>query len=190
MAGNTRKLNMAKTSPSSEAIDRIVLTAIAKDRPGVVESLADVIARHSGNWVDSSMANLGGEFAGIVMVEIDAGKTDVLKKDLKGLKDEGIDVTVHATVAAEVASGREARLELTGLDHPGIVLEITRTLARHRVNIDEFNTSVSRGSMGAEPMFSAEANIVLPPDVDTDTLREALEHIAGDIMVDIELSEI
>lgn len=174
---------------SGHSIDHLVLTAIAKDRPGVVESIADVIARHAGNWVDSSMAHLGGEFAGIVMVEIDPDKSDALETDLDALGNEGIDITVHRTVVAETAGGRSARLELTGLDHPGIVLEITRTLARHRVNIDELNTSVSRGGMGAEPIFSAEANIVLPSDLDADRLREALERIAGDIMVDIELSE-
>ena len=44
----------------------LVLTAIARDRPGIVEALADVVTRHSGNWVDSSMARLGGEVQKVV----------------------------------------------------------------------------------------------------------------------------
>jgi glycine cleavage system regulatory protein len=50
----------------------MVLTIISKDRPGLVQTLAQVIADHSGNWIDSSMARLGGEFAGILRVDVSA----------------------------------------------------------------------------------------------------------------------
>lgn len=167
----------------------MVLTAIARDRAGVVESLADVIASHSGNWVESSMARLGGEFAGIVMAEVPAESAAKLEDALAALDKEGIDVTVHKAATFAPPSGHHARLELTGIDHTGIVLEITRTLARHGISIDELSTSVSRGSMGAEPMFSAQADIVLPASLGTDELRDTLELIAADIMVDIELRD-
>ena len=41
----------------------MVLTIISKDRPGLVQTLAQVIADHSGNWIDSSMWNCSGETA-------------------------------------------------------------------------------------------------------------------------------
>jgi len=164
----------------------MVLTAIARDRPGVVESLAEVISKHSGNWVDSSMAQLGGEFAGIVMVEVPSNSAAKLEDALSALDKKGIDVTVHKAAASAVPSGTHAQLELTGLDHTGIVLEVTRTLARQGVSIDEFSSSISRGSMGAEPMFSAKADIILPDGLGIDDLRNALETITADIMVDIE----
>ncbi len=168
----------------------MVLTAIARDRPGVVESLADVIAAHEGNWVESSMAQLGGEFAGIVMVEVPEGAAAKLDDALTKLDKKGIEVTVHKTASRERPTGHHVRLELTGIDHTGIVLEVTRTLASKGISIDELSTTVSRGSMGAEPMFSAHADIVLPDIMGLDDLREALELIAADIMVDIELIKI
>lgn len=168
----------------------MVLTAIARDRPGVVESIAEVISEHSGNWVDSSMAQLGGEFAGIVMVEVPPGSAAKLENALSALDKKGIDVTVHKASASAPPSGTHALLELTGLDHTGIVLEVTRILARQGVSIDEFSSSISRGSMGAEPMFSAKADIILPKGFSIDDLRSALEMIAADIMVDIELADV
>jgi len=168
----------------------IVMTAIARDRPGVVESLAKVISEHSGNWVDSSMAQLGGEFAGIVMVDVPASHAAKLEKALSALDSKGIDVTVHQAVASTPPTGTHAKLEVTGLDHIGIVLEVTHTLASRGVSIDEFSSSVSRGSMGAEPMFSAQADIILPDDLSVDDIRNALETITADIMVDIELADI
>ena len=178
---------MEQESENSKKSVDMVLTAIARDRPGVVESLADVIAAHSGNWVESSMAQLGGEFAGIVMVEVPEVSADKLENALSALDKEGIEVTVHKAASHAPASGHHARLELTGFDHTGIVLEVTRTLARQGVSIDELSTSVSRGSMGAEPIFLAEADIVLPSSLGLDDLRDTLEQIATDIMVDIEL---
>lgn len=168
----------------------MVLTAIARDRPGVVEALADVVARHSGNWIDSSMARLGGEFAGIVRISVPEGCVAKLEQAFAELSSTGIDVTLRAGVPAEPPKGTHAKLELTGLDHTGIVLEVTRLLARHGVNIADLETTVYPGSMGGEPMFSAKADIVLPPDLDTDDLRDALELIANDIMVDIALTEL
>jgi len=166
----------------------MVLTAIARNRPGVVESLAEVITAHSGNWIESSMAQLGGEFAGIVMIEVPFQNAAKLEEALSTLDKKGIDVTVHKAGSRAPVSGVHARLEVTGLDHTGIVLEVTRALTRQGVIIDEFSSSVSRGSMGAEPMFSAQADIILPEGLGVDDLRNALETIAADIMVDIEQS--
>jgi glycine cleavage system regulatory protein len=168
----------------------LVLTAVARDRPGVVEALADVVARHSGNWIDSSMTRLGGEFAGIVRIAVPEGCIGALEQALADLSKEGVDITLHKGAAALPApKGHTARLELTGLDHTGIVLEVTRALAHHGVNIDDLETHVFPGSMGGEPMFSAKADVVLPANLDTDDLRDALELIANDIMVEIELTE-
>lgn len=167
----------------------LVLTAIARDRPGVVEALADVVAGHSGNWVDSSMARLGGEFAGILRVSVEDDRVGALEAALAGLGAQGIDVTVRRDRAPAATAGRHARLALTGLDHPGILLEVSRILAQHAVSIDELRTSVFPGSMGGEPMFSAHADVVVPEALELAALREALERIAHDIMVDIDLTE-
>ena len=37
----------------------LVLTVIADDKPGLVESLAQTIALNSGNWLESSMSSTG-----------------------------------------------------------------------------------------------------------------------------------
>ena len=48
----------------------LVLTLIGPDRPGLVEAVAEVIAGHGGNWLESRMAHLAGQFAGILRVEV------------------------------------------------------------------------------------------------------------------------
>jgi glycine cleavage system regulatory protein len=90
----------------------------------------------------------------------------------------------------EPRPGRHARLDLTGQDHTGIVLEATRVLARQGVNVDALHTRVFPGSMSGEAMFQAQADVVLPDGLAIEDLRDALELIAHDLMVDIALEEI
>ena len=97
----------------------IILTAIAKDRPGIVEEIAAVITEHSGNWVESSMSRLGGEFAGIVQITAPVASKDQIMAGFKALSANGISIECKIDKQVEQAAGRSAELELTGLDHAG-----------------------------------------------------------------------
>jgi predicted amino acid-binding ACT domain protein len=74
-------------------------------------------------------------------------------------------------------------------DHPGIVREVSSALARHRVSIDELHTEVRPGSMTGEPLFTAQAIVILPTGLTTEELRTELERIGNDVMVDLALTE-
>lgn len=165
---------------------QLVFTVLASDRPGLVETLADVIAEAGGNWVESSMARLGGEFAGIVSAEIPNSSVERLKTRLAALKEDGISVTVRAhEVIADVEVGTRAHLEITSKDHPGILRDVTQVLAEHKVSIEQLETSVEQGSMQGGAMFRAFAELRLPDGVTPDKLSEALHETAGDLMADI-----
>ncbi|NCF90353.1 MAG: glycine cleavage system protein R, partial [Verrucomicrobiaceae bacterium] len=50
--------------------ESVILTVIGADKPGLVERLATIVADHHGNWLESRMARLAGQFAGILQVEV------------------------------------------------------------------------------------------------------------------------
>lgn len=167
-----------------------VLTAVSPDRAGIVEEIAAIITKHDGNWVKSSMSRLSGQFAGIVQFTTsNTTHVEELKSELAGLSKSGIILNL-IEVAGEDAKANEpdgetALLEVTGIDHKGIVAEITHLLAENKVTIEELETDVFTASMAGEPMFSAKAEIRLPKGLTLNELREATEAIADDIMVDI-----
>ncbi|MGD9783207.1 MAG: glycine cleavage system protein R [Hyphomicrobiaceae bacterium] len=168
--------------------EELVLTVIARDRPGLIKAISETIARHDGNWIDSSMARLSGEFAGILRVAVPSACLAPLETALGRLGDAGIWVTIRkAEQQAEAHRGRHVRLEMTGVDHPGIIHEISAALAGLDISIDELETRVFAGSMSGEAMFEAKADIVLPESLDEGQLRERLEDIANDMMVDLTL---
>ena len=105
--------------------ESLVMALIGKDRPGLVKSLAAVVEEHGGNWQESRMVQLAGEFAGLLRVEAPSNRVDGLLAALAELED--LTVTVErARSAPEDAATRLLKLELVGQDHPGIVILIRR----------------------------------------------------------------
>src|SRR4029077_11044489 len=100
----------------------LVMAIISPDRTGLVELVARIVARHGGNWLESRMCRLGGEFAGILRVELPGDRQAALEQELKALAGQGLTVLVSAgTPDAHAATGKFALLELVGQDRPGIV---------------------------------------------------------------------
>ena len=74
----------------------LVITFMGKDQPGLVESVASVVAREGGNWLESRMSHLGGQFAGVLRVAIEEAKEASLLKSLLQLQETGLSITVRS----------------------------------------------------------------------------------------------
>jgi len=61
----------------------LVLTIIGDDRPGLVESLGQTVAKNSGNWLESSMSQVVGKYAGILRVSVADELVDNLISELE-----------------------------------------------------------------------------------------------------------
>ena len=164
----------------------IVLTVIANDQPGVIQAVSKVLRNHDGNWTQSSMSTLAGQFAGILLVYVPNDKTEACLAELQGLESEGLRIIAHVSDEEPAkAKTHEYTLELVGNDRPGIVHDITVLLAGHNVNVRDLETVVESASMGGGELFKASAQLVVPETTDIDDLAGELEDIANDLMVDI-----
>jgi glycine cleavage system regulatory protein len=167
----------------------LVMTVIGKDRTGLVESVARLVAEHGGNWLESRMCRLGGEFAGILHVHVPQDRQVALEKALAGLPD--LTVVVRADESAGASAGRQlASLEVLGQDRPGIVREVSRALAAQGVNVEELVTECTSAPMSGEPLFQARAKLLLPSGVTVNALRQWLEQAITGLTVDVTLTEL
>jgi glycine cleavage system regulatory protein len=168
----------------------LVLTLIGRDRPGLVELVAAPIAAHGGNWLESRMAHLAGQFAGILRVEVPDDRAPALVEALRALEQRGLRVTVEAGPRPAAASPRRLlSVDLVGLDRPGIVREVSRVLAERGVNIEELVTDRSTAAMSGELLFRSRARVNVPAEVDAGELRARLERLAADLMVRVAVGE-
>jgi glycine cleavage system regulatory protein len=167
----------------------LVMTVIGADRPGLVQMVAACVADHGGNWLESRMGHLGGQFAGILRVEVPAARADALVRALRELEAKGLQVTVYTESGALPAmTGSMVTLELVGQDHPGILRQVSAVLATHGVNVEELASECVSAPMGGGNLFQARATVLVPPSVKMSALRTDLEKIAADVMVDLKLS--
>jgi len=178
----------------------LVLTLIGLDRPGLVESVAQVVADHGGNWLESRMIHLGGHFAGILRVEVPPDGGAPLARALDALAASGLRVVADeaSSVGASApnqarmgsaATGRFMKLELVGLDRPGLVREISQLLTQHGINVEELSTGRTSAPMSGEMLFRAEARVKVPAGVEATALRARVERLASDLTVEIKLDE-
>ncbi len=170
-------------------MESLVVTMIGKDRPGLVESVSAAIEEHGGSWVESRMSRLAGQFAGILRASVPAARVDALSEALEALRSDGLRVVMERGVEEAVEEGRVIVLELIGSDRPGIVHKISEALAARGVNVDELNTECDGAPWSGDTLFKAMARLRAPRTLDLDQLRESLEAIAADLMVDISIGE-
>ena len=170
-------------------MESLVVTVIGKDRPGLVESVSAVIEGHGGSWVESRMSRLAGQFAGILRASVPAEQVEALSQALEVLRSDGLRVVVERGVEETVEEGYAIVLDLIGSDRPGIVHKISEALAARGVNVDELNTECDGAPWSGGTLFKATARLRVPATLDLDQLRESLEAIASDLMVDISIGE-
>lgn len=162
----------------------LILTVVGPDRPGLVRTLSEAVAARGGSWLESRMARLAGQFAGIVLVEAPESLVD----DLRAL--EGLRVTVESGVAGSAVTVEpRLALEVVGNDRPGIVRDIARVLAGCGVNIEELTTGVASGSFSGESLFRVTALVRAPDASAVEAVRAGLEELGNELMVDIQPAE-
>lgn len=168
----------------------LVITVIGPDRPGLVSRLSDVAQKFGANWEESRMASLAGQFAGMVHFEVQAAQSDALAAAFRQLEGAGLQILVAQSGGA-TASGpvRRVRLELVGHDRPGIVRDLSAALAKLGVSIDELHTQVASAAMSGDELFKVKALLAVPAEVSNATMRQALEDLANEMMVDLEAAD-
>ncbi len=170
----------------------LICTFIGKDKPGLVSSLAASIKQHQGNWLESSMAQLAGYFAGIVRIDVNANNRDALIQSLHALDAEGLRVRVaddsstHNQSRQPISHGHH-KLQIVGNDRPGIVHEITQALSSNAINVLEMATHLSSAAMSGDPLFNATMLLAVPPATDLDLLSSQLDAIATALAIEIDL---
>jgi glycine cleavage system transcriptional repressor len=145
-------------------VRQIWLTAIGRDRPGIVARIAKVLLEHGLNIEDSQMRILGGRFSMMLLLR-GAASEEALYRDLLATgRDLGLDyIYVHPISEADAAPPKPTHVAvLYGIDKPGQVAAVAERLADLEVNITGLETRIDG------PTSVQEVELVVPEHVDID----------------------
>ncbi|MGH7819203.1 MAG: glycine cleavage system protein R [Candidatus Binatia bacterium] len=170
------------------------LSAIGKDRPGIVADLAELIFEHGCNLEDSSMTILGGEFAVLLLF---TGSDEDLERRLssacKRLEwERRLTVFFRPLEGPPVPYGHGERREIhelsaTGVDKAGIVARVCRVLADHDVTIREMKTASRPEPESGTPLYTMRVEMGVSAALPLGELESALDRIAEELKIDISL---
>jgi glycine cleavage system transcriptional repressor len=170
-------------------VRHFAVTAIGRDRPGIVSAVSAVLLEHQGNVEDSQMTILRGRFT-IMLIVSTADDVDVsgLEADLEGARSQlGLDAIALSEVS-DVEPGAEAIpshvVSVYGVDHPGIVHAVTSALAGQGVNIVDLTTRLVGGEDG-EPLYAMMMEVTLPAERSAEAVEQSLRAVREQQGVDL-----
>ncbi len=154
----------------------VVLSAVGTDRPGLVNGLSALVGGAGANNEDSRMAILGGEFALIMLLSGTAGVMDRVRQIGPVVESElGLRCLVKETSPAHPpAEYLLYRIDVTGVDRPGIVQAIAGILADREINVASLESRLTYAPFSATPMFVLEADLQVPSRIVLSELRNDL----------------
>lgn len=157
-----------------EKLTYLVISALGRDRPGIVTALAKEILDNGCNIVDSRMTVLGGEFAAMLLVE---GRWNTLTRVEKSLPDLGkihdLLITAKRTEPRALDNHLLPYLvEVIAMDHPGIVHNLAEFFALREINIEDLATHTYAAPHTGTPMFAVNMTIGVPSGTHIGGLRE------------------
>jgi glycine cleavage system regulatory protein len=166
------------------------MTLLGKDQPGIVEAVSRVVADYGGNWEESNMARLSGRFAGFIRISAESTEASALEAELVALSRPDLEFQVERIEKDDAQPATTPiHMELVGHDRPGILREITAVIAEAGVNVARLETVCRSAPMSAETHFHVDADLLCPSDDSVEPLREKLEQLGHDMMVEIDLVE-
>jgi glycine cleavage system transcriptional repressor len=164
-------------------VHQIWLTAIGRDKPGIVARIARVLLQHGLNIEDSQMRILGGRFAMMLLLRGNASEEALYKDLLATGRELGLDyIYVHPIADSDIHTPKPTHLaSLYGADRPGQVAAVADRLAVLDVNITGLSTRLE-GNVSVQ-----EVELTVPEGVN---IRLELEAVAREREIRLELVDI
>ncbi|MEI6893965.1 MAG: ACT domain-containing protein [Colwellia sp.] len=163
-------------------MNHLVISCIGPDKAGLVDCLSTIIAKHQGNWQVSSLHHLSGFFAGVIEVAVASEHCENLVCELKEINGLTCQVEVAEPDLSKVSSN--LLLEITANDRAGIVQEVSSVIHQQGGNLIKLVCSQESAAHSGQDIFKAKVQIAINESL-VDSLIDALEQIANDLMVDI-----
>ena len=166
----------------------MILLAVGKDRPGIVDDVSTFLFEREANIEDSRMAVMGGRFSIMTLFSCDEAQLAAIEKGISVLKELGLNTSLHEAEEPAGIPGETAlplKLDVTAMDHPGIVQKIVHVFHLHRVNIHSLNTHVLRAPLSGAPLFNLSMEAAVPAEISISEFKEKLRILASEMNIDL-----
>ncbi len=171
---------------SPQMKQHLAVSAIGSDRTGMVHELTRVVTECGGNISESRMANLGSEFAMLLLVSGNWHALAKLETELKRLAETS-SLSIHLR-RTEPRTTRTDMLpysiDVVCLDQTGIVAGLAGFFASRGIDIAEVSTRSYPAAHTGAPMFSVQMIVNIPSRIHIAHLREEFMEFCDSLNLD------
>lgn len=170
----------------------LVLSALGKDKPGIVDQLSKAIFDFGCNISDTRMTVLGGEFALLQMIEGQWNQLAKLEDSIEELSRK-LELTIITKRTEERLQDKALLpylVDVIALDHPGIVHHLASFFSSRGINIEDMNTSKYAAAHTGTPMFAVRMTVGIPADQQISALREDFMEFCDSMNLDAVLEPV
>ena len=164
---------------------QLALSAIGRDRPGIVAEVTRALLGHSLNITDSQMAVLGGRFTMMLIVDApDGTDLDAVHEELSRTRErlslDALSLSALADAADAPAADPSHIVTVYGVDHPGIVHAVSARLAARAVNVTDLETRLV-----GDGLYAMVLEVALPLELDPEALAAMLAEVGAEQGVEV-----
>jgi glycine cleavage system transcriptional repressor len=164
---------------------QLALSAIGRDRPGIVAEVTRALLGHSLNITDSQMAVLGGRFTMMLIVDApDGTDLDAVHEELTRTRErlslDALSLSALADAADAAAADPSHIVTVYGVDHPGIVHAVSARLAARGVNVTDLETRLV-----GDGLYAMVLEVALPLELDPEALAAMLAEVGAEQGVEV-----
>lgn len=166
----------------------LAVTAVGADQPGIIARVTGTLREAGGNLTDSAMTILAGQFAIMLLVEVDAEPGALQQRLREATADLELDVTVRPIGAgAQDVDPPTHILSVYGPDRPGIVHDVARILADRGVNVTDLATRLLTGEAD---VYALQLEVSLGDDATAERLVQVLRDSVADVEVQVQALDV
>ena len=164
---------------------QFALSAIGRDRPGIVAEVTRALLGHSLNITDSQMAVLSGHFTMMLVVTAPEGTDlDAVEEELARTRErlslDALSLSPLGETSAEAAPAPSHIVTVYGVDHPGIVHAVSARLAAREVNVTDLETRLV-----GDGLYAMVLEVALPLELDPEALAAMLAEVGAEQGVEV-----
>lgn len=166
------------------------LSAVGRDRTGIVSSISKVLFDLGCNIEDSTMTLLSGQFAMILLIACHENADLVkIKTKLKTvLKQIGLSCSVNEIVAGgkKIKTFGNYVVSVYGADKPGIVYSISKYLSDNGINITDVQTSVAGAR---DKVYIMLLEVQIPKKMNVENIKSRMLLLSKELNVDVSFNQ-
>ena len=164
-------------------MNRIIITAIGIDKPGLVDQISSIINDNDGNIENSKMVKIENQFA--MIIDFYCSKNlDTIKTKLGNI--EGLEIT-YKPVEMSKEHNKINQYLISGADNQGIIKKVSSFLSKNNINIIELNTFVQLAPITGSPLFNMEITISYNDNHNIDKIYSKLSKLCENLNLDIKI---